>query len=38
MLGFSVEELEIIQAIRDLLQDESIDEYDCLNTYEEILG
>lgn len=38
MKGFSMEELEMIAAIRDLLQDDGVDEYDCLDTYAEILG
>lgn len=35
---FSNEELEIIKCIRDLLQDDTIDEYDCIETYIEIVG
>lgn len=35
---FSREELEMIQVIRDLNNDQSIDEYEALEAYIEILG
>ena len=35
---FSLEELEMVKCIRDLLGDDTIDECDCIETYIEILG
>lgn len=35
---FSQEELEVIRSIRNLNNDQSLDEYECLETYEEMLG
>lgn len=35
---FSKEELEMIQSIRDIIGDQTIDEYDALEAYIEIMG
>lgn len=36
-MGFTVEELERIQAIRDINNDQSIDSYECLEAYYEMM-
>lgn len=36
-MGFTVKELERIQAIRDINNDQSIDSYECLETYYEMM-
>lgn len=35
---FSIDELEMIQAIRDINNDQTIDEYEALEAYIEIMG
>lgn len=37
-MNFSKDELEMIQVIRDLNNDQTIDEYEALESYIEILG